>query len=128
MCEQNSIDPARAALISHRIGQTFSFMRDVIDDPRLLTLVPDGSTLFFRDIEIPGHQLRLVAYKAPGSAEKWAARLTGSTRSDADEAGHAIVIPASVESDESAEAALDAFEELIHTIVAMTQEPTRQSA
>jgi hypothetical protein len=126
--ELDGISDEQAAQIDRRLAQGFNFMRDVIDDPRLLTVVPDGSTLFFRDVEIPGRQIRLVAYKVPGSAHTWAARLTGSTRTDTDETGHAIVIPASVESDDSAEAALDAFEELIRTIVEMTQEPAHRTA
>lgn len=126
--DPDDLSAETVALIDQRLGQAHDFMRDVIDDPRLLTVIPDGSTLFIRNVEIPGRQIRLVAYKVPGSGHKWAARLTGSTKTDTGESGHAIMIPASIESDESAEAALDAFEELIHTIVELAQEPAHRTA
>lgn len=128
MNEHKTIDPARAAVINQRIGQTFNFMRDVIDDPRLLTVVPAGSTLFFRDVEIPGLQIRLVAYRVPDTESRWAARMTGSARTGGNEPGHGYMVPASIESDESAEAALDAFAELIVTIARLAQEPAHQTA
>lgn len=127
MTDHDEIDPERAALISKRIGQTFDFVRDVIDDPRTLQVIPSGSQLTFRDVEIDGHLFRLVAYRLPGAKERWAARLTGASPSAA-AAGHGLMIPASIESDVSAEAALDAFAELIQTIVAVIGEPAQQTA
>jgi hypothetical protein len=124
----HDIDEVQAALIDKRLAQTHDFMRDVIDDPRLLTVIPDGSTLLFRDVEIPGHRIRLVAYRLPGPEGRWAARMTGATTANAEDAGHGVMVPASVESGESADAALDAFAELIQTIARIAQAPARRSA
>jgi hypothetical protein len=123
--DQDDIDPERAALISKRISQSFNFVRDVIDDPRTLEVVPSGSQLIFRDVEIPGRQLRLVAYRLPEPAARWAARLTGATKTGGD-TGHGFMIPASIESDISAEAALDAFAALIEAIVTLSSEPAHR--
>ena len=128
MNEPDGISDKQAAQIDQRLGQGFAFLRDVVDDPRLLIVVPDGSTLFFRDVEIPGHQIRLVAYRIPDADNRWAARMTGSTKAGDVEPGHALMVPASVECDESAEAALDAFEELILTIVRIAHEPAHRTA
>jgi hypothetical protein len=127
MIDQDDIAPERAALISKRIGQTFNFARDVIDDPRTLEVIPSGSQLTFRDVEIADRRFRLVAYRLPEPEARWAARLTGSAKTGG-ETGHGFMIPASIESDVSAEAALDAFEELIQTIVALTREPAHRTA
>jgi hypothetical protein len=127
MNEPHDIDEEQAAVIDKRLGQAFGFMRDVIDDPRTLEVIPSGSQLTFRDVEIADRRFRLVAYRLPGSEARWAARLTGSTKTGG-ETGHGFMIPASIESDVSAETALDAFEQLIQTIVALTHEPAHRTA
>ena len=73
----HTIDPARAALISKRISQAFAFARDVIDAPRLLEEIPDGSTLLFRDVTFRGECLRLAAHPSPDRSGWWTARVTG---------------------------------------------------
>lgn len=73
----HSIDPERAARISKRMAQAFAFARDVIDAPRLLEEIPDGSTLLFRDVEFRGEQVRLTAHPEPDRAGWWTARVTG---------------------------------------------------
>lgn len=127
MNERHDFDDEEAALIDKRLGQGFNFMRDAIDNPRMLEVIPSGSQLTFRDVEIADHQFRLVAYQPPGSAERWAARLTGASPGMAS-AGHGVMTPASIESDISAEAALDAFAGLIEAIVTLTREPAQRTA
>ncbi len=73
----HTIDPERAARITRRMAQAFAFARDVIDAPRLLEEIPDGSTLLFRDIEYCGEQVRLTAHPSPDRLGWWTARVTG---------------------------------------------------
>jgi hypothetical protein len=127
MTEHDDVDQERAALISKRISQTFNFARDVVDDPRTLEVIPSGSTLTFRDVEIAGRQFRLVAYRLPGATNRWAARLTGASPSMAT-TGHGVMVPASIESDISAGAALDAFASLFETIATLASEPAQHAS
>ena len=73
----HTIDPERAALITKRIGQAFAFARDVIDTPRMLDEIPDGSTLFFRDVEFQGEHVRLIAHPSHDRPDWWTARVSG---------------------------------------------------
>jgi hypothetical protein len=73
----HGINPSRAALITKRLAQAFAFARDVIDAPRILEVIPDGSTLLFRDVEYHGEQVRLTAHPAQDRPGWWTARITG---------------------------------------------------
>lgn len=75
----HDIDDERAALITKRIGQGFDFVRDVIDFPKILEMIPDKSQLLFRDFDIEGIDVRLAAYASPDRAGLWEARVTGPT-------------------------------------------------
>ena len=74
------IDETQAAVIDQRIEQGFAFLRDALDRPELLTEIPDGATLRFRDVALDREQgvVRLTAYQAPGMPG-WAATITGTT-------------------------------------------------
>lgn len=122
----HSIDPERAALITRRMGQAFTFARDVIDAPSILDEIPDGSTLLFRDIEYHGEQVRLTAHPSPDRPGWWTARVTGpaqlvteSRRWDPPIETRAIggkwsSPPSFPESGPTATDALDALEEKLH--------------
>lgn len=77
MSRYDDIDDARAALIDQRIGQSFEFLGDVIDDPRLLDAIPDGSRLAFRDVALGGFSFRLTADQHPDTRDRWIALVTG---------------------------------------------------
>lgn len=72
------IDPAQAKVIDQRIGQGFTFLRDVLDRPGLLEKIPSGATLRFRDVALFQGQvlLHLTAYQTP-AMPAWAATITG---------------------------------------------------
>jgi hypothetical protein len=74
------IDEAQAAVIDQRIEQGFAFLRDVMDRPELLTEIPDGATLRFRDVALDREHVvvHLTAYQAP-AMPAWAATITGAT-------------------------------------------------
>jgi len=72
----NGIDEARAATITANIERAFGFVADVIDNPRILDLIPDGSSLAIREAWIGRLHLRLTAYR-PTESSRWGARVTG---------------------------------------------------
>ncbi len=77
MADQDDvIDEAGAATITANIERAFAFMADVIDDPRILELVPDGSRLVIGEAWIGGQHLRLVAFRLK-DADRWGARVIG---------------------------------------------------
>jgi hypothetical protein len=103
MNDHDDVDPIQAAQITRRIGQTFDFVRDAIDNPRTLEKIPTGSVLFFREAIIDQTAFHLTAFAAKADAGQRTARVTGpsdvlSTGEHAEETG------------ESAEVALDKFE------------------
>ena len=119
MTDSRDIGPAQAAQITKRIGQTFDFVRDAIDDPRILEHVPSGSTLMFRGRMHQGRQIRLVAYRPQRSTARWGAHVSGATSTDAPGPPPCIETRSSgrrgerwpsVEDYETAAAALDALE------------------
>jgi hypothetical protein len=79
MSDHYDVDPIQAVQITQRIGQTFDFIRDAIDDPRVLEEIPSGSVLFFRDLVIDQTAFHLTAYAADAHAGDWRARVTGSS-------------------------------------------------
>lgn len=122
MTDHDDITPAQAAQIEKRIGQTFNFVRDMIDDPRTLEEIPDGSRLAFRDVVIQQTRVRLTAYPANDQTGYWIARVTGPAPLAAegrnwrpplerqDMASKRGSPPTSPERGETAAAALDALE------------------
>jgi hypothetical protein len=122
MTDHDDITPAQAAQIEKRIGQTFDFVRDMIDDPLALELIPNGSSLTFRDVVIQQTRVRLTAYPANDQTGYWIARVTGPAqlaiegrnwRSQIETEGVAGKWgspPTSPERGETAAAALDALE------------------
>ena len=122
MTDPDDITPAQAARIEKRIGQTFEFVRDMIDDPRSLEEIPNGSSLMFRDVMIQQTRVRLTAYPANDQTGHWVARVTGPAHMAAEGrnlrppvetvgiAGKWGSPPTSPERGETAAAALDALE------------------
>ncbi len=78
MSRRPDIDDAQAELIDQRIGQTFTFPRDVLANPALVEKIPSGATLRHRDVSLDRDQVvvPLTAYQAPAMAS-WAAIVTG---------------------------------------------------
>jgi hypothetical protein len=124
MTSRRNIDPAEAAQITERIDQFFNFVRDAIDDPRIIEAIPNGSELMFRDVEHQGQSIRLTAYLSKDPGARWGARVSGSRQPAAVEVPSPSRIPTirdrsgqwpSVAGYDTAEAALDALEAAIGT-------------
>ena len=116
---RDGIDPARAAQITERIDQGFDFVRDVVDNPRILETIPHESMLMFLCISHRERTMRLTAYlpKYPGA--RWGARVTGvaptavpvaSPQSDSQAPRDDVERLPRVDGYDTAEAALDALE------------------
>jgi hypothetical protein len=112
-------------MIDKRLAQAFAFARDVIDAPGTLEEIPDGSTLFFRDVMWQGQELHLTAHPSKEHPGWWVSRVSGpahiattsrqwvppfETRTPA-AGGKWGSPPTYPESRPTAEAALDALEE-----------------
>jgi hypothetical protein len=76
---KSDVDSVPAAQITERIDQTFDFVRDVIDDPRILETIPNGSELVFRDAVDQERSIRLTAYLPKHPGARWGARVSGVT-------------------------------------------------
>jgi hypothetical protein len=109
MNERNAIDDKRAAQITERIGETFDFMRDVLDDPSLLEEIPDESEIELRTVTIGEHPYRIVAYRAESNPQRWIARTTGRSNLDFPR-DRRFWVSIRLLSDVSAEAAIDSVE------------------
>lgn len=125
MTGQHDIDPARAAQITERIDRGFDFVRDVIDDPRILETIPHESMLMFRTVLRRGETMRLTAYLPKHPGARWGARVTGKTPaavaaapppSETQTTRDAVDQSPSVAGFETSEAALDALEAEITSI------------
>lgn len=79
MTSRRDFDPAEAAQITERIDQFFTFVRDAIDDPRIIEAIPNDSELMFRDVVHQGLSIRLTAYLPKHPGARWGARVTGMT-------------------------------------------------
>lgn len=112
MTDHHEIDPARAAQITERIGQVFDFVRDAIDDPRILEAIPSGSMLMFRDVLHHGQSLRLAAFLPKHPGAHWGARVSGPMPTAS--AGSPLL---SVAGYDTSDAALDALEAELRTVV-----------
>jgi len=135
MTAQRDIDPAEAAQITERIGQTFDFVRDAIANPRMLEEIPNGSTLGFRDILIEDQHVRLTAYRPKQPDAQWDARVSGpvvdTSPGQSIETGRQLPWVATgryptVAGYETAEAALDALEAAI-SATEQTEPKTRRA-
>ena len=82
MSKFTGIDDKRAAQITERIGETFAFMHDVLDDPAILDAIPDGAEIELRNVTIGEHAYRIVAFRSETHPEHWLARTTGRTNLD----------------------------------------------
>ena len=131
MKNSNTFSDAEANQIEQRIGQSFAFMRDVLDDPTLLDEIPSGSTLAFRDIVLLHDYVRLTAFRPATSTAQWkillptpqfAARLEGVPRS-----WDALPHQLRKSTWNSADEALDAFEAELRSTV-NRREPARPTA
>jgi hypothetical protein len=109
MSDRNAIDNERAAQITERIGETFDFMRDVLDDPSLLEEIPDESEIELRTVTIGEHAYRIVAYRAESNPQRWIARTTGRSNLDLPR-DRRFWVSIQLHSDVSAEAAMNSVE------------------
>lgn len=126
MSTRHVISPSQAAQIEERIGQTFEFVKDVLETPEILEEIPDGAVLYTRTVDWRGECLHLVAHLAEGEPERWVARVTAPAHiartsqhwtSPVDEQGKGGKWgspPTFPEQGRSAEAALDALQEKLH--------------
>lgn len=106
----HDIDEFEAALITHRIGQSFAFVRDVLNNPALLELIPDKVELVFRDFTANERDFRLTAYSVSDTNEIWEARVTGPLVRDSGGLGSFRDV---FSRGDTAELALDALESAI---------------
>lgn len=64
------------ALIQERIEQAFAFLQDVLKDPSITEIVPDGSEMRFQEVVTGETTFHLVAYRSEAASEVlWAARV-----------------------------------------------------
>lgn len=77
MNSRRDFDPAETAQVAERIDRFFAFMRDAIDDPRIIEAIPNDSELTFRDVVRRGRTMRLTAYLPKHPGARWGARVTG---------------------------------------------------
>lgn len=109
MSDSNAINRERTAQITERIGETFDFARDVINDPTILDEIPDGAEIGLRNITIREQIYHVVAYHAESEPERWVARTTGRTNLGKIR-DRSFWITVSAKSDVSAKAAMDIVE------------------
>jgi hypothetical protein len=132
MSDYNYNDEERNARIDKQFDEIYRFYRDLIDDPWVLSVIPDGSELRHRTIEVDDRRVQLTTHRPSESDEPWTVRVTswdsrGSLDEDrlAIEAGRKESIPAPaparpiedeyelVRTAETADAAIDALEHAI---------------
>jgi hypothetical protein len=109
MSNPHVIGSERAAQITKRIGETFDFARDVLDDPSILEEIPDGAEIELRQVVISGQTYNIVAYRSEAGPERWIARTTGRAGSDNHRDRH-FSVSIQLHSSVSAEAAMDGVE------------------
>jgi hypothetical protein len=120
MKHPHTIDDERAALISQRIGETFDFVRDVIEDPAILEEIPDGSEIDIRHVMIDSHVYHIVAFRSESDSERWIARTTGRSIVD-DSSDRRLSMLIRLESDISAKAAMDSVESALQAAAVSNQ-------
>lgn len=119
MSQYDDIDDARAELIDQRIGQSFDFLGDLIDDPRLLDAIPDGSRLAFRDVVLGGFLVRLTAYRPPDARDQWTALVTGGRGADSRDQTESAPKPGASATGKTAALALDALESDLRSLLTL---------
>ena len=106
MSDPDFIDDERAARITKRIGETFDFARDVLDDPSILDEIPDGAEIEIRHVTVSGQTYHIVAFRSEFGPERWVARTTGWTSSET-VGDRPFSVSIRLHSSVSAEAAID---------------------
>jgi hypothetical protein len=76
MSDYVDVDDEEAARIDEGIDQMHRFLRNLIDDPTPLQLIPDGSELQFRAVQIGDEVMQLTAHRPEDSSDPWTARVT----------------------------------------------------
>ena len=109
MSDPNAIDRERAAQITQRIGETFDFARDVLNDPTILDEIPDGAEIVNRNVTVQDQVYHIVAYRDDREREQWIARTTGTT-SPGSTRDRRFWISIRLHSGVSAQAAMDSVE------------------
>jgi hypothetical protein len=68
----------QAAEVDQGIERFGEFMRDVLQQPKIVNDIPDGSTLSLHRLNLPQYSqpVRLTAFR-PKHAERWSVRVTG---------------------------------------------------
>lgn len=131
MSTHDDIDNESKARIDERFDELYRFLRDLIDDPTPLERIPDSSTLDFRTVRINHQRIQLTAHRRSECDEQWTARVTSwdstgglgldvfSTEGAQNKLASALTSrhPEDshllVQTAETAEAALDALEQMI---------------
>ncbi|MGH8010683.1 MAG: hypothetical protein ACREQ3_27130 [Candidatus Binatia bacterium] len=109
MSDSNGIGREKSAQITERIGETFDFARDVLNDPTILEEIPDGAEIGLRNVTIQEQIYHIVAYRPEGESNRWVARTTGRTNPGKVRDRH-FWVSIRLRSDISAEAAMDSVE------------------
>lgn len=109
MSTPHAINDKQAEQITKRIGETFDFARDVLDDPSILEEIPDGAEINIRHVAVSGHTYHIVAYRSESGPERWVARTTGRTSLENVFDRH-FSVSIRLHSSVSAEAAMDGVE------------------
>lgn len=71
------LNPEQEERIDQRIDEAFEFMRDMLNDPGALEVIPNDATLTFRHVVVEGVTFHLAAYQDPEDESLWIARVTG---------------------------------------------------
>ncbi len=114
MSDSNTLDRERTAQITDRIGETFDFARDVLHDPSILDEIPDGAELGLRNVTVQEQTYHIVAYRSESEPACWIARTTGRTNPGRVRDRH-FWVSIRLQSDVSAEAAMDSVESALRT-------------
>ncbi len=124
MNDPHAVDDERAAQISERIGETFDFMRDVLDDPSILEEIPDGAQIELRNVVIGEQVYHIVAFRSENNPDRWVARTTGRANLGKIH-DHHFWVSIRLYSGVSAEAAMDSVESALRAAEATDQRAHR---
>ena len=76
MIERHVYTPEEKALVEERIEHMGVFLQDVLANPAITEVVPDGSELRFQELVTDAMTFHLIAFRPEGaSAEPWVARI-----------------------------------------------------
>jgi hypothetical protein len=78
MAESDHCDDIHADVINARLGQDLAFLREVLDNPLLVKIIPPGSVVRHREVGLDHDRVsvRLTAYKSPAE-DTWSATIAG---------------------------------------------------